>query len=166
MTLLERIGAWSAHVFRVRALVRAPIPLFRWGLGVLVGGRYCWLEHRGRRSGLVRSVVLEVVDRPADDVVVVASGFGTSSQWYRNLQADPRARLSVGSRYRVPARARLLDADDSAAALRTYAARHPRDWQLLLALCREATGVADPDIPCVELRLRTGRPGSRAGHAS
>lgn len=152
------VGRLSARIFRVRWVVRAPILLFRAGLGFLLTSRLCWLEHRGRTSGEIRSVVLEVVDRPAPDVVVLASGFGASSQWYRNLRADPRARVSVGRRYRVPARAELLDPAESAERLRVYAARHPRDWQALLAMMRAYTGEEHPDAPVVVLHLRPRAP--------
>lgn len=152
--VVEMLGRLSARVFRIRWVVRAPIFLFRAGLGFLLTSRLCWLEHRGRVSGEIRSAVLEVVDRPSPDVVVLASGFGTSSQWYRNLRADPRARVSVGWRYRVAARAELLGPEESAERLRGYAARRPRDWAALQAMIRAYTGEENPDIPVVVMHLR------------
>jgi deazaflavin-dependent oxidoreductase (nitroreductase family) len=82
-----------------RALVRAPIWLYRLGLGGLLGGRFLLLTHTGRRSGRPRQVVLEVVGRhePCGGFLV-ASGSGTRSQWFRNILEDPRVRFQVGRR--------------------------------------------------------------------
>ena len=53
---------WAAALLRVRWLVRAPIWLYRAGLGFVFGSRFLLLQHRGRRTGQVRQVMLEVVD--------------------------------------------------------------------------------------------------------
>jgi deazaflavin-dependent oxidoreductase (nitroreductase family) len=49
-----------------------------------------------------RYVVLEVVDHPASDTYLIASGFGAKAQWFRNIQANPRVRVYAGSRHRRP----------------------------------------------------------------
>jgi deazaflavin-dependent oxidoreductase (nitroreductase family) len=109
-----------------RLLFRAPIMLFRGGFGWLFAGRLALVEHTGRRSGAVRFVVLEVVDRdPRTGAVVVASGFGPAADWYRNLIAHPQAWMRVGRR-RMPVIARKLPADQAVAVMRRYAVRHPR----------------------------------------
>jgi len=154
---LARALAW---VLSTRWVVRAPITLFRWGLGFVFAGRLMMLTHRGRTSGQRRYVVLEVVERPAPDVVVIASGFGERSQWFRNLQADPRCLVSVGARSDVPAVAHLLPDDESAAALERYAARYPRSWKELRRSITQVTGDPHSTIPIVRLELRP--VGSRA----
>ena len=68
-------------------MVRAPITLYRHGLGWVFGRRVLMLEHTGRRSGQARFVCLEVVERPGPDRVVIVSGFGERAEWYRNLHA-------------------------------------------------------------------------------
>lgn len=96
----------GARLLRTRWFVRAPIGVFRARLGFLFGGRILLLEHRGRKSGKARYVVLETVARPASDTVVVASGFGRSAQWFQNLTADPHCRVSIGRAIeRLPPRA-------------------------------------------------------------
>ncbi|WP_244857577.1 nitroreductase family deazaflavin-dependent oxidoreductase [Agromyces archimandritae] len=134
-------------------MVRAPIAVFRAGFGFLFGGRLLLLVHRGRTSGAARYVVLEAVDRPSRDVVMIAAGFGPRSQWYRNLAAEPRCAVSIGFRTRVPARAERLGPEESSAALRMYAARYPRAWRALQRSIVDATGSADPEIPIVRLHL-------------
>lgn len=147
---VARLVSW---LLNTRVVVRAPIALFRCGLGFLFAGRLMMLTHRGRSSGARRYAVLEVVDRPARDVVVIASGFGERAQWYRNLEADPRCLVSVGARSDVPALAVLLPDDESAAALERYAARYPRSWRELRRAITDATGDPRSRIPIVRLDL-------------
>jgi hypothetical protein len=45
----------------LRLALRLPIWLYRWRLGWLLGDRFLLLTHTGRKSGLPRQVVLEVV---------------------------------------------------------------------------------------------------------
>jgi hypothetical protein len=57
---------------------RAPVYLYRWGLGGLLGRRVLLLKHTGRRSGRQRKTVLEVVQyRKEIPEVFVVSGFGS-----------------------------------------------------------------------------------------
>lgn len=144
----------GARVLRTRWLVRAPIALYRVGLGALLGSRILMLEHRGRTSGLRRFVCLEVVERPACDRILIVSGFGTRAQWYRNLRAHPRCFVGTGRRRRVPAVARLLPPEESAAALDRYRAAHPRDWVLLRGAIERAVGHPVRSLPMVELLLQ------------
>jgi len=72
------------------------------------------LLHRGRKSGAERFVVVEAVDREDPNTVLIASGFGTNSQWYQNRMVGRSCLvLSIGFRKPVPATAELLDASVS-----------------------------------------------------
>lgn len=109
-----------------RALNRAPIWLYRLGLGGLLGGRFLLLTHTGRKSGRPRQVVLEVVGRHEESGgYLIASGYGVRSQWFRNIVNDPRVRFQVGSRH-YTGLARPLPAAESGRRLRDYARHHPR----------------------------------------
>ncbi len=143
----------GARLLTTRWFVRAPIGLFRIGLGPLFVGRLLLLEHRGRTSGRRRFVVLETVARPSRDEVVVAAGFGDGSAWLRNLRAEPRCFVSIGRRRRVPSVARVLDDDDRAEILADYERRHPGAWHWLQETIVEATGDPAPDVPLVRLSL-------------
>ena len=110
------------------------------------------LEHTGRRTGLPRYVCLEVVHRTAPDVYFLASGFGTTAQWYRNMVAHPECRVSVGRRYRVPSTSQLLDPEDARSMLDRYQRAHPRAWRRLGAI-ETATGRPVDDLPMVALTL-------------
>lgn len=89
------------------------------------------LAHRGRSTGLTRYVVLEIVDRPSPDSVVVAAGFGTKAQWYRNVQADPEVQVWLGSHAPRAAHATLLTPEECESVLDEYARRNPRSWATL-----------------------------------
>lgn len=152
----------ASRLLRTRALVRAPIWLFRARLGFLLGGRMLLMQHRGRVSGEARSVVLEVTDRPAPDRIVVVSGMGTRAQWYRNVLVEPRVLVSVGARRGVRALAHVLPPDEAARTLDAYARDHPRAWTtlgpVLTKWARPLAAAQGEDrwervVPVVELRL-------------
>lgn len=150
-------GELGARILRTRWLVRAPIALFRAGLGFLFGGRLLLLEHVGRTSGEARYVVLEVLLRPSRDEVVIASGFGTASQWFRNLLAHPRCHVSIGTRRRVAATATVAAGDDASRMLAAYRETHPKAWSMLDDAMSKLQGRRDYDLPLVRLALQPRR---------
>ena len=80
-----------------RALFRAPIYLYRLGLGWLFGKRILLLNHTGRVSGTQRQVILEVVEHDrTNGSFVVASGWGPTAAWYRNILHTPQVSVQVG----------------------------------------------------------------------
>jgi len=151
------IGRWGAWVLGNRVLMRAPIWLYRARLGLVFGSRTLMLEHVGRKSGAKRYVVLEVVGRPGPDTYVVASGFGEHAQWFRNLMANPRVRVSVAGHGPRTASARRLPAAEADAVLAGYVSRHPRAWAKFRNVLENTLGTAisqhDTPLPMIELRL-------------
>jgi deazaflavin-dependent oxidoreductase (nitroreductase family) len=71
--------------------------LWRLGLGAWVnawpsvGGRILVLTHTGRKTGRRRQTPVNYA--LVNGQVYVAAGFGAVSDWYRNLQADPRVEV-------------------------------------------------------------------------
>ncbi|WP_174566919.1 nitroreductase family deazaflavin-dependent oxidoreductase [Nocardia crassostreae] len=143
----------GAKLLRTRSFVRAPIWLFRARLGFLFGGRVLVLEHIGRKSGERRYVALESVERPDANTVILASGFGAGSQWYRNLEANPRCRVSIGFRNQVPATARMLTPDEAKPVMAEYKTAHPAAYKELGGIIEQAIGGDIDDVPLVELTL-------------
>ncbi|GAA3722716.1 nitroreductase family deazaflavin-dependent oxidoreductase [Gordonia hankookensis] len=143
----------AARLLQTRWFVRAPIIVFRARLGFLFGGRLLLLEHTGRRTGEKRYVVLETVERASPTQVVIASGFGTRAQWFKNLQADPRCRVSVGWSSRRAALAEVLGTDDATAVLDRYRDAHARAYAELSGVIEESTGLSIDDVPLVRLTL-------------
>jgi deazaflavin-dependent oxidoreductase (nitroreductase family) len=80
-----------------RYLNRFMVLMFRLGLGAWlqfwppVTGRILVLVHKGRRSGLSRRTPLNFAR--VDGELYVLVGFGTISDWYRNLVADPHCQV-------------------------------------------------------------------------
>jgi len=151
-----KIAAWAVGLLRVRWLMRAPIGVYRAGLGGLFGRRLLMVEHTGRKSGRERYVVLEVVARPTRGSYVVASGFGTRSQWFRNVQANPHVRLFITSRRPAPATARVLAPFEARAAMAAYRAAHPKAWSALKPVLDESLGTPvddGDDLPLVRFDL-------------
>jgi deazaflavin-dependent oxidoreductase (nitroreductase family) len=133
------MGRFAAGALGTRWFVRAPIWLYRARLGFLFGNRLLMLEHVGRKSGQPRYVVLEVIHH-FDGAYMVCAGFGERAQWLRNLKANPHAHIWVGPRVRVPVTASRLTPTETAAALRSYAAKHPRAWAKLVPVFEETLG--------------------------
>ena len=116
----ERPTGWR------RLLFRLPVHCYRLGLGWLLGTRFVLINHVGRRSGRLRTVVVEVVDHdPRADTWTVASGFGPTADWYRNLLATPDVSIQVGRRT-IPVTARALSDDEGSGMMARYADAHPR----------------------------------------
>lgn len=129
-------------------LMRLPIPMFRAGLGWMLGDRFVMIEHLGRTSGERRFVVVEVMGR-GPNFIRVASGLGTKSQWYRNLRANGVAYLSTGHTRRARASVRILPKDEAAAALEHYAVEYPDAWKHLKSAMDYVAG-GDAVIPVIE----------------
>lgn len=117
-----------------RALFRLPVRLYRARLGRLLGQRFLLLEHVGRKSGRLRSAVVEVVarDDPSGPSWTVASGFGPRAAWYRNLQVTPQVTIQVGAR-RHDVVAHFLSSAEGGELMARYAVRHPRVARRLAA---------------------------------
>ena len=145
------------RLLRSRRLMRAPIWIYKARAGALFGSRILMLEHIGRKSGARRDAVLEVVDHPAPETYVVASGFGRKAQWFRNIQANPRVRVYAGSHAPAPATARVLNQQQADRTLADYRSRHPRAWNQFSPALEETLGApiteTDTPLPLVELRL-------------
>jgi deazaflavin-dependent oxidoreductase (nitroreductase family) len=108
----------------MRQVLRAPNALFRFGLGPLLGHRFLQLTHRGRRTGQLHQVVLEVVQwRPAEREAIVLSGLGRDAQWYRNVQAGGAVEVRIGRGRWVPV-VRVLEPAEAAAAFAGYERRN------------------------------------------
>jgi deazaflavin-dependent oxidoreductase (nitroreductase family) len=108
-----------------RLLFRAPIWLYKLHLGWLLGKRALKITHTGRVSGLPRHVVLEVVKyEPTSDTYYIAAAWGESSDWVKNIRANPQVQIQVG-RQNMDAVAVQLTQDESEEIILDYAQRHP-----------------------------------------
>ncbi|MGE0257206.1 MAG: nitroreductase family deazaflavin-dependent oxidoreductase [Alphaproteobacteria bacterium] len=108
-----------------RLLLRAPASLYRRGWGCLLGRRFLLLIHAGRRTGLRRETVLEIVEyREQGPEAVVVSGFGRDADWLRNIEARPDAEEVMIGRSRFAASHRVLAADEAVRVVAGYERRN------------------------------------------
>lgn len=121
-----------------RLFYRAPVYLYRWHLGFLLGRRFVLLEHVGRRSGQKRSTVLEVV-MAKGSTVCVAAAWGNSSDWLLNVNADPRITYQL-RRDRFTGRAEIIERDEARSAISHYARQHRAAFRRLARFIVEDPG--------------------------
>ena len=112
----------------LRLFLRCPILLYQLHLGWLLGHRFLLLTHVGRKSGMSRLTVLEVVSyESARQRCVIASGWGEKAQWFKNILVNPDVTVTLGM-HRHRANARRLSKTEAELELRDYAYNHP--WSM------------------------------------
>ena len=113
-------------------LWRMPIYFYKIGLGGLFGERFLLLTHIGRKSGLPRKAVLEIIHKDRENYYIV-SGFGEKSQWFKNLTQTPKIQFQVG-RKKYETTAKRLSVSSATEILQAYAKAHPRALEQLAKL--------------------------------
>jgi len=104
---------------------RFPINLYRLGLGRLMGKRFIYIQHTGRKSGLPRYSVVEVARYdPQDDAYYIAVAYGEKSDWFLNMMKNPQVKAQVGGRH-FDGRAARLNPDETFQLYEDYNKRHP-----------------------------------------
>ena len=117
-----------------RTLYRLPIWLFRLHLGWLFMRRFLLLTHVGRKSGLPRHTLLEILqyDREKERYVVFA-GWGEQADWVKNVEKTPQVTVQIGQRSFL-AQALRLPSEEAEAIVLAYARRYPHLFRILLRL--------------------------------
>ena len=88
-------------------------------------GRFLLLTHIGRKSGLKRQTVIEVVSHDeTTGAYYVAAAWRNKSDWYRNIQQNPTVSIQVGNR-KFQACAEQVSKQEGEARLWDYARKHP-----------------------------------------
>ncbi len=106
-----------------RLMFKAPLVLWRLGLGPLVGRVFVLITHTGRKSGLPRRTMAEV--HLVNGRKYAPCAFGERAQWYQNIQADPHVTIQTADGVeRVTAR-RVTDADELLAVYQAMRAKNP-----------------------------------------
>ncbi len=129
-----------------RLLWRAPIWLYRVGLGRLMGERFLLLNHIGRKSGQVRQNVLEVVRHDEKtNAYIVASGFGEKADWYKNVTTHPQVTIQVGDKH-LTAHAERLLVDQATNEMLDYNRRHPAALKTLAGILGYKSDGSEADV--------------------
>lgn len=109
----------------LRLAFRFPIALYRLHLGWLLGKRFLLLEHLGRKSGVIRRTVIEVVDHDLQDgSFIVAAAWGNKADWFKNISVHPEVTVTVGHN-RFSATVRTVTIEEATRHLTMYARKHP-----------------------------------------
>lgn len=105
--------------------LRLPIFLYRIKLGWLLGDRFLMLTHTGRKSGLPRQVVIEVVKHDKENnTYYVVSGWGEKADWYRNIRKTSQVTVQSGRR-KFQTEAEFIPVEKAIEIVNTYAREHP-----------------------------------------
>lgn len=129
-----------------RIIFRFPIGLYHAHLGWIMGHRFLLLTHTGRKSGLPRQNVLEVVRYDKNSgACVVASGWGVNSDWVINIIANPRINYQVQNQMMIGI-AERLSPDEGAQELLEYARNHRLAFRELCRFMGYRTDGSDEDI--------------------
>ena len=105
--------------------LRLPIWFYRFKLGWMLGDRFLMLVHTGRKSGLPRQTVIEVVkhDKAANTYYVV-SGWGEKADWYQNIRKTPQVTVHVRGR-KFQSEAEFIPVEKAIEIVNDYAQKHP-----------------------------------------
>ncbi|MGH9047628.1 MAG: nitroreductase family deazaflavin-dependent oxidoreductase [Acidimicrobiales bacterium] len=125
----------------LRFVLRAPSALYPRHLGWLLGHRFLLLDHVGRNSGTSHQTVLEVVHYdPATGRAVVMSGWGTTSDWFRNVEQAGQANVTIGRRT-LPVVTRILDGAEAATLLAGYERSNRWIWPVVRRVLTHLAGL-------------------------
>lgn len=126
-----------------RWLANAPRWFYRLGLGWLLGHRMVQLTHRGRKSGVLRRTILEVLHYdPRTREVLVVSGWEGKTDWYRNIEREPALEVRIGRVHYRPIQEFLSPAETAQIVL-TLFRQHPREVRFVGRLLGIDPGAED-----------------------
>jgi deazaflavin-dependent oxidoreductase (nitroreductase family) len=157
-----------------RLFLRLPIGLYRLGLGWVLGHQFLLLTHTGRRTGRVHETALKVLRYdPATGESVVASAWGPSADWYRNIRAHPALAVRTAHDYYAPEQG-LVPPEEAFAVFSDWARRQRWFARLMLSQIGVSWEVPEAQrralvarFPFVAFRPTGPRPpASTAPHAS
>ena len=138
---LEAIRNW---------LYRVPLELRRlgvYGYERVLGIEWIALTTRGRRSGRLHTVMLDVIGRDErTDTWYVSPANGRRSAWVQNVLAEPSVTVEAGRR-RAAARARDATGVEGAEVFLRFVREHPRYAGLVARLVgfRDLSAASDEE---------------------
>jgi len=96
MSLLDKFGrefmSYPQSKWRQLAF-KAPLVLWRMGLGPVLGHHVLVITAKGRKTGLPRHTMTEF--HVLNGKIYVPCAFAPKAQWYKNIMADPRVTVQT-----------------------------------------------------------------------
>lgn len=119
MSRVDRVPRWVWRLFRL-----PPQLIYRLGFGKIYGRMVLLLNTRGRRTGKLRTTPLQY-ERIGEDYYVGAAR-GMKSDWLRNIQSDPKVKVTAGAEQFHAMAEVIQDQEMIADFLALRLAKHPR----------------------------------------
>ena len=144
--MLKKIGEPAPPKGLKLKLFRAPRYFYHLKLGFLFGERFIHLKHWGRKSGQLKETVIEVIDQDkTNGVLYSASGFGTQSQWFKNISVNNAVFVTLRNT-EFEASASVLSADEATDVLLRYVKVHPNSIKSVARLSGYEMDGSEKDI--------------------
>lgn len=112
----------------LKLVFKSPILLYRLGLGFFIGRLFMVLTTIGRKSGKPRRTAIEFHEFEGKPTVM--SGWGTRTDWYRNLEANPLATVQTW-RGVQSVRARRIESEEELRRAFEWAQSNPTMRQMM-----------------------------------
>jgi deazaflavin-dependent oxidoreductase (nitroreductase family) len=106
-----------------RSMFKAPLILWRMGLGPVIGRIMLVITHTGRKSSLPRHTMVEY--HMLDGVKYVPCAFGPRSDWFKNITADPRVTIQTSHGTEHAVATRVTDDHELLAVYNLFMRRDP-----------------------------------------
>jgi len=144
--MLKKIGEPAPPKGLKLKLFRAPRYFYHLKLEFLFGERFIHLKHWGRKSGQLKETVIEVIDQDkTNGVLYSASGFGTQSQWFKNISVNNAVFVTLRNT-EFEASASVLSADEATEVLLRYVKVHPNSIKSVARLSGYEMDGSEKDI--------------------
>ena len=144
--MLKKIGEPAPPKGLKLKLFRAPRYVYHLKLGFLFGERFIHLKHWGRKSGQLKETVIEVIDQDkTNGVLYSASGFGTQSQWFKNISVNNAVFVTLRNT-EFEASASVLSADQATEVLLRYVKAHPNSIKSVARLSGYEMDGSEKDV--------------------
>jgi deazaflavin-dependent oxidoreductase (nitroreductase family) len=131
------MGSFYPSTDWAKFLAKAPLGLWRLGLGPIIGKWLLVLTTTGRKSGLPRHTMVEY--HVVNGKKYAPSGFGARSQYYQNILADPRVTIQTAG---GTERAKAVRVTDDQELLAVFAAFEREDPGFLLQAYFKSLGIS------------------------
>lgn len=113
-----------------KILFKLPVLSWRLGLGPIQGRIIMIITHIGRKTGIPRHTAVEF--HTMNGIKYIPCAFGTKSQWYRNIMANPRVTIQTADGTEQMIAVRITQDDELVSVIEMILNRNPSlmNWYL------------------------------------